>query len=98
MADEGAFGQLYLVKQSEKHVGPHAPWFWDIDQSGARSCRPEGPRCGCGGTGCAEAICSAVALARATGLPLRTIVERVTIVPISVSATVPVVGAALLAT
>lgn len=34
MADEGAFGQLYLVKQSEKHFGPHAPWFWDVDQSG----------------------------------------------------------------
>ncbi len=34
MADEGAFGSLYLVKQSEKHFGPHAPWFWDVDRSG----------------------------------------------------------------
>jgi predicted dehydrogenase len=34
MADQGAFGQIYLVKQSEKHFGPHADWFWDIDQSG----------------------------------------------------------------
>ena len=24
MADQGAFGKVYLVKQSEKHFGPHA--------------------------------------------------------------------------
>ena len=34
MADEGAFGKVYLVKQSEKHFGPHAPWFWDVRRSG----------------------------------------------------------------
>ncbi len=34
MADEGAFGKVYLVKQCEKHFGPHAPWFWDVSQSG----------------------------------------------------------------
>src|SRR6476661_3250161 len=34
IADSGAFGKVYLVKQSEKHFGPHSPWFWDIDQSG----------------------------------------------------------------
>ncbi len=34
MADEGAFGRVYLVKQSEKHFGPHAPWFWDVERSG----------------------------------------------------------------
>jgi myo-inositol 2-dehydrogenase / D-chiro-inositol 1-dehydrogenase len=34
MADQGAFGKVYMVKQSEKHFGPHAPWFWDVDQSG----------------------------------------------------------------
>jgi myo-inositol 2-dehydrogenase / D-chiro-inositol 1-dehydrogenase len=34
MADEGAFGSVYLVKQAEKHFGPHAPWFWDVDRSG----------------------------------------------------------------
>jgi myo-inositol 2-dehydrogenase/D-chiro-inositol 1-dehydrogenase len=34
MADQGAFGRLYLVKQSEKHFGPHAPWFWDVEKSG----------------------------------------------------------------
>ncbi len=34
MADQGAFGKVYMVKQAEKHFGPHAPWFWDVDQSG----------------------------------------------------------------
>ncbi len=34
MADEGAFGRVHLVKQSEKHSGPHADWFWDVTQSG----------------------------------------------------------------
>jgi len=34
MANQGAFGKIYLVKQSEKHFGPHAPWFWDVDRSG----------------------------------------------------------------
>ncbi|MFN8582787.1 MAG: Gfo/Idh/MocA family oxidoreductase [Gemmatimonadaceae bacterium] len=34
MADEGAFGRVHLVKQSEKHSGPHADWFWDVNQSG----------------------------------------------------------------
>jgi myo-inositol 2-dehydrogenase/D-chiro-inositol 1-dehydrogenase len=34
MSDQGAFGKLYLVKQAEKHFGPHASWFWDVDKSG----------------------------------------------------------------
>jgi predicted dehydrogenase len=34
MADQGAFGRVYLVKQSEKHFGPHSPWFWDVNLSG----------------------------------------------------------------
>ena len=34
MADQGAFGKIYMVKQSEKHFGPHAPWFWDVNLSG----------------------------------------------------------------
>lgn len=34
MADQGAFGKIYLVKQSEKHFGPHSPWFWDVERSG----------------------------------------------------------------
>ena len=34
MADQGAFGKVHLVKQSEKHFGPHADWFWDVNRSG----------------------------------------------------------------
>jgi predicted dehydrogenase len=34
LIDEGALGQVYLVKQSEKHDGPHSPWFWDVRRSG----------------------------------------------------------------
>lgn len=34
MADAGAFGKIYLVKQSEKHFGPHSAWFWDVEHSG----------------------------------------------------------------
>jgi myo-inositol 2-dehydrogenase / D-chiro-inositol 1-dehydrogenase len=34
MADQGAFGKVHLVKQSEKHFGPHSPWFWDPERSG----------------------------------------------------------------
>jgi len=34
LAREGALGQVYLVKQSEKHDGPHSPWFWDVRRSG----------------------------------------------------------------
>ncbi len=34
LVDEGAVGQLFLVKQSEEHSGPHMPWFWDVSRSG----------------------------------------------------------------
>jgi myo-inositol 2-dehydrogenase/D-chiro-inositol 1-dehydrogenase len=34
MAAQGAFGKVYQVKQSEKHFGPHADWFWDVNSSG----------------------------------------------------------------
>ena len=34
MADEGAFGRIHLVKQGEKHSGPHSDWFWNVEQSG----------------------------------------------------------------
>ena len=34
LVDEGALGEPYLIKQSEKHDGPHAAWFWDVDRSG----------------------------------------------------------------
>ena len=31
---EGAFGKVHMVKQSEKHDGPHADWFYDTSRSG----------------------------------------------------------------
>ncbi len=34
MADSGAFGKVHLIKQSEKHFGPHSDWFWDVKRSG----------------------------------------------------------------
>ncbi len=34
LCDSGALGNVYLVKQSEKHDGPHAEWFWDVNRSG----------------------------------------------------------------
>jgi len=36
LLDEGALGRPYLVKQCEKHDGPHADWFWDVQRSGGR--------------------------------------------------------------
>ena len=34
LVDEGALGKIHLVKQSEKHDGPHAGWFYDTGRSG----------------------------------------------------------------
>ena len=34
LADDGALGRVTLVKQSEKHDGPHAAHFWDVERSG----------------------------------------------------------------
>ena len=34
LVDSGALGDLYLLKQCEKHDGPHAAWFWDVELSG----------------------------------------------------------------
>lgn len=34
LVDEGALGRIHLIKQSERHDGPHSPWFWDVDRSG----------------------------------------------------------------
>jgi myo-inositol 2-dehydrogenase / D-chiro-inositol 1-dehydrogenase len=34
LAKEGAVGDIYMLKQLEKHSGPHSDWFWNIDQSG----------------------------------------------------------------
>ena len=34
LVDEGALGEVFVVKQSEEHDGPHSPWFWDVRRSG----------------------------------------------------------------
>lgn len=34
LLDSGALGHPVLIKQSEKHDGPHAPHFWDVTRSG----------------------------------------------------------------
>jgi myo-inositol 2-dehydrogenase / D-chiro-inositol 1-dehydrogenase len=34
LAKEGAVGDIYMLKQLEKHSGPHSDWFWDVNQSG----------------------------------------------------------------
>lgn len=34
LLESGALGQATLVKQSEKHDGPHAPHFWDVQRAG----------------------------------------------------------------
>ncbi len=34
LAQEGAFGRIYMLKQAEKHSGPHSDWFYDVNQSG----------------------------------------------------------------
>ncbi len=37
LVDEGAIGKLYMVKQGEKHSGPHSDWFYDVKRSGGGS-------------------------------------------------------------
>jgi myo-inositol 2-dehydrogenase/D-chiro-inositol 1-dehydrogenase len=34
LADEGALGDVFLVRQSEQHFGPHSDWFWDAELAG----------------------------------------------------------------
>ena len=34
LVQEGAVGDVYMLKQSEKHSGPHSDWFYDINQAG----------------------------------------------------------------
>ena len=34
MVKEGAIGEIYMLKQSEKHSGPHSDWFYDIKLAG----------------------------------------------------------------
>lgn len=34
LVKEGAIGEIYMLKQSEKHSGPHSDWFYDINLAG----------------------------------------------------------------
>jgi predicted dehydrogenase len=34
LVNEGAIGDVYMLKQSEKHSGPHSDWFYDINLAG----------------------------------------------------------------
>lgn len=34
LVESGAVGKPHLIKQCEKHDGPHAAWFWDVNRSG----------------------------------------------------------------
>ncbi|QEM06543.1 Gfo/Idh/MocA family oxidoreductase [Mucilaginibacter rubeus] len=34
LVKEGAVGEIYMLKQGEKHSGPHSDWFYDINFSG----------------------------------------------------------------
>lgn len=34
LVDNGSFGKIYMVKQSEKHGGPYSEWFWDPERAG----------------------------------------------------------------
>jgi predicted dehydrogenase len=34
LVGEGALGDVFAVRHSEQHGGPHADWFWDVDRSG----------------------------------------------------------------
>lgn len=34
LVKEGAIGEIYMLKQSEKHSGPHSDWFYDVNLAG----------------------------------------------------------------
>jgi predicted dehydrogenase len=34
MVNQGAIGEVYMLKQAEKHSGPHSDWFYDIKLAG----------------------------------------------------------------
>jgi len=34
MVKEGAIGDIYMLKQAEKHSGPHSDWFYDVNLAG----------------------------------------------------------------
>jgi predicted dehydrogenase len=34
LVEDGAVGKVYMLKQSEKHNGPHSPWFYNKETAG----------------------------------------------------------------
>jgi predicted dehydrogenase len=34
LVQQGAIGEVYHLRQCEKHSGPHSSWFYDVNQSG----------------------------------------------------------------
>lgn len=34
LVNEGAVGDIFMLKQSEKHSGPHSDWFYDVNLAG----------------------------------------------------------------
>ncbi|MBI4569441.1 MAG: Gfo/Idh/MocA family oxidoreductase [Planctomycetes bacterium] len=34
LADKGAVGRVYEIRQEEKHAGPYSPWFWTPKEAG----------------------------------------------------------------
>jgi myo-inositol 2-dehydrogenase / D-chiro-inositol 1-dehydrogenase len=34
LVDDGALGDVFLVRHGEQHSGPHSDWFWDVRRSG----------------------------------------------------------------
>ncbi len=34
LVESGAIGDIFMMKQSEKHSGPHSAWFYDVNLSG----------------------------------------------------------------
>lgn len=34
IVDAGALGRIYMVRQTEKHSGPHSPWFFQRESAG----------------------------------------------------------------
>jgi myo-inositol 2-dehydrogenase / D-chiro-inositol 1-dehydrogenase len=34
LVKEGAVGNIYMLKQAEKHSGPHSDWFYDVNLAG----------------------------------------------------------------
>lgn len=42
LAQNGALGTIFLIKQSAEHAGPHTPWSWNIARSGGGALMDQG--------------------------------------------------------